>query len=114
MIEKCAFGSMTIDGRTYTTDLKILPDGRVRDGWWRARGHRLTWDDIADLSGLHAQVLVVGTGIYGRMKPEKDLEARLAEQGIDLVTAWSRKAADIYNHNRQQGVPTMACFHLTC
>ena len=50
MIESTAFGVMTIDGRTYTSDLIIFPDGRVQDGWWRKRGHVLGVDDILVLS----------------------------------------------------------------
>ncbi|MFO7715989.1 hypothetical protein [Desulfosarcina sp.] len=49
MIDSSAFGVMTIDGRTYTSDLFIFPDGRVRDGWWRQRGHVLCVDDLLAL-----------------------------------------------------------------
>ena len=114
MIEKCAFGSMTIDGRTYSSDLKILPDGHIKDGWWRAKGHRLNWEDIADLVELEPVRLVIGTGIYGRMKPASDLKERLAGHSIHLVQAWSKKAAEAYNDALKQGIKVAACFHLTC
>ena len=114
MIEKCSFGSMVIDGRKYTSDLKILPDGRVQDGWLRGKGHRLTWEDIQSLVSLKPDLLVVGTGIYGRMKPAPDLEKRLADQGIDLLQAWTKKAAEAFNSARQRGINAVACFHLTC
>jgi hypothetical protein len=39
MIESSAFGVMTIDGRTFSSDLIIFPDGSVKDRWWRQRGH---------------------------------------------------------------------------
>jgi hypothetical protein len=114
MIEKCSFGSMVIDGRRYTSDLKILTDGRVQDGWWRARGHRLTWEDIESLVDPKPDLLVVGAGIYGRMKPAPGLVQRLADEGIEAVVAWSKNAAEAYNDARQRGIKTAACFHLTC
>jgi hypothetical protein len=49
MIQSTSFGTMTIDGRTYTSDLFIFPDGTVKDGWWRRRGHVLGVDDIIAL-----------------------------------------------------------------
>ena len=61
MIENCSFGSMVIDGQTYTTDLKILTDGRVLDRWRRQDGHRLDWQDIAELVGAKPDLLIVGT-----------------------------------------------------
>ena len=35
MIEKNEFGAIRVDGKTYTTDIIIYPDGRVSDNWWR-------------------------------------------------------------------------------
>jgi hypothetical protein len=38
MIDKYSFGSITIDGRTYDTDVIIYPE-RIDDRWWRKEGH---------------------------------------------------------------------------
>jgi hypothetical protein len=115
MIEAVHFGSMTIDGRKFTSDLLIFPDGRVVDQWLRGRGHLLTLADIGTLVARNPAVIVVGSGIFGRMKPENGLAAALTEKGIELVVAPSRTAGDHYNHVAQHGGKAVAaCFHLTC
>ena len=114
MIEKTAFGSMTIKGRVYTTDLMIFPDGSIVDHWWRAEGHRLTLSDIQVLVDQGPALIIAGMGIYGRMKAEKGLKEILADKGIELYTAWTKAAANRFNAviRKQSGVA--ACFHLTC
>jgi len=114
MIESTAFGTMTIDGRTFTSDLFIFPDGRVKDGWWRQRGHALYIDDILALVDTAPQLIVAGTGTSGRMRPEADLSPLLAERGIDFIAEPNPRAVEIYNSKRAGGLKVGACFHLTC
>jgi hypothetical protein len=114
MIEKISFGSMIIDGRTFTSDLMIFPDGTIKDHWWRSEGHRLTIEDMAALVNRKPGIVVVGTGIYGRMKPERRLKESLAEMGIEIVTAWTKAAAQQYNTLAGERREVAACFHLTC
>ena len=45
-IERYSFGIIVIDGKTYTDDLIILPDGKILKPWWRQQGHQLTMDDL--------------------------------------------------------------------
>ena len=113
MIESCSFGDMVIDGRRHTSDLIIDPDGRVQDGWWRAEGHSLSLDDIAELVAAHPEEIIAGTGSSGMMKIEPGLQAALAAKGIAFHALPTREAATLYNQasgKRKVG----ACFHLTC
>jgi hypothetical protein len=114
MIQSSAFGRMTIDGRIYTSDLFIFPDGRVKDGWWRQRGHVLTVDDILTLVDAAPDLIVAGTGTSGRMRPEADLSPFLRERGIDFIAKPNARAVDIYNQKAVAGLAVGACFHLTC
>jgi hypothetical protein len=114
MIESSTFGHMTIDGRTYTSDLFIFPDGRVQDGWWRQRGHMLLTDDMLVLADTAPDFIVAGTGTSGRMRPAPDLRAFLREKGIALIAEPTPRAVDIYNQKRTAGLTVGACFHLTC
>lgn len=114
MIESSTFGVMTIDGRTYTSDLIIFPDGRVKDGWWRQRGHSLCVDDILALVDAAPELVVAGTGTSGRMRPAPDLRSFLREKGIALIAEPTPRAMDIYNKKRTAGLTVGACFHLTC
>ena len=114
MIESSAFGRMSIDGQTYTSDLLIFPDGRVQDGWWRRRGHVLGVDDIMALVDDSLDLIVAGTGTSGRMRPEVDLSPFLREKGIEYIAEPNSRAIPIYNQKVTMGLKVGACFHLTC
>ena len=113
MIDSSAFGSMTIDGRQYNTDLIIYPDGKVADGWWREAGHRLSIKDIEPLAAAGPEIIIAGTGVNGRMRPDPDLERFLALKGILFVAASNEEAARLYNQ-KADSHRTGACFHLYC
>ena len=44
-IDSYEFGRIVVDGRAYSQDLILLPDG-IQDSWWRQESHLL---QIADL-----------------------------------------------------------------
>ena len=113
MIETYAFGSIIINGKEYNSDIIIFPDGTVKASWWRKEGHRLSIEDISDLIQSAPELIIVGTGAYGFMKPERELEGRLKDKGIELKTAPTDQAITLYKalyQKRKLG----ACFHLTC
>jgi hypothetical protein len=114
MIEKCSFGAMVIDQRTFHADLMIYPDERVVDHWRRETGHRLIYADISELAASKPDVIVVGTGIYGLMRPAPDLAAILADQGIELLSARTKSAVKTFNRLKGTTKRVAACFHLTC
>ena len=114
MIESTAFGVMTIDRRTYTSDLFIFPDGRVKDGWWRQRGHVLCVDDILSLVESAPDVIVAGTGTSGRMRPEANVLPFLEEKGVQFIAEANTLAVEQYNQKVKAGFSVGACFHLTC
>lgn len=113
MIEHYSFGKMTIDGTEYTSDVQVLPDRRVVPSWRRREGHRLALEDLHALLETHPSTLIVGTGRFGLMRPDKGLAAQLEKRGVCLRSAPTAKAAAIYNE-RCAEPGTAACFHLTC
>jgi hypothetical protein len=113
MINGFRFGAMVIDGTSYTSDLVIYPDGRIVDSWWRKNGHRLVVDDISELIQSSPEVIVVGTGVYGYMKPESGLIETLLQKDISFIADKNEQAIAHYNamfDSKRIG----ACFHLTC
>ncbi len=114
MIDSCTFGSMTIDGQRIDSDLKIFPEGRVKANWWRASGHLLKPEDITDVIASGPDVIVVGTGIYGRMEISPRTRALLSEKGITLVAEPTETAARMYNSAMDRKEKVAGCFHLTC
>jgi hypothetical protein len=113
MIDSFKFGSMVIGGRRYTSDLIIYPDGHVRDGWWRSRGHVLTRSDVQTLVEAGPEMIIAGTGIHGRMQPEPGLEKTLGKMGIEF-RAGSNDQAVIWYNGRSVTLNVGACFHLSC
>lgn len=113
MIEDCSFGTMVIDGYTYTSDLIVFPDGTVADSWWRQSGHRLSIGDIKPLVDTGPEVIVAGTGVSGMMRPDPGLKALLAKKGIAFLAAPNRRAMTLFNEKARR-LKTGGCFHLTC
>ena len=113
MITGYSFGHMVINGKGYSSDLIIYPDGRVRSSWWRKSGHVLSSSDINDLIETAPQAIVAGTGAYGMMKPAPELEKLLAEKGIEFLAAPTKEAVGLYN-DLSGRKSTGGCFHLTC
>jgi len=113
MIESYSFGRMIVDGKEYTTDLIIFPN-RVKDGWWRKEGHRLSVEDIEEAVGKQPAVLVVGTGYWGSMSVPSETKRYIGERGIKLVIQPTKEACKTYNRLVQSEREVVAAFHLPC
>jgi hypothetical protein len=111
-IDAYSFGSVTIDGQRYTSDVLVFRD-RVDAGWWRKAGHRLCPDDLKAVVAAKPEALVVGTGAYGVMAVPAETAKWLAAQGIELITEKTDAACQEFNrlsHQRR----VVAALHLTC
>jgi len=113
MIEDYRFGNIRIDGKNYTSDVKII-NGKVKPNWWRKEGHNLFPEDIQDILEAKPEVLVVGTGAYGVMKISSQVRKLLEQKKIELIEAKTEKAAQIYNELLQSGKKVAFAAHLTC
>ena len=112
-IDSCSFGSIIINGETYSDDLVILPDGAILKPWWRKRGHQLTIDDLQELIDSSSEIIVVGTGVNGRVIPDKNLKSDLAKFDIELIAIPNKEAIKVFNElalEKRIG----GGFHLTC
>ena len=113
MIEQYNFGSITISGKQYTADLKIIA-GQVVSGWWRKSGHLVDLDDIADIIRAKPENLVIGTGNPGLMKVSVALKQHLESCGINLIEQPTATAVKTFNQLLAAGKNPAAGFHLTC
>lgn len=111
-IDSYEFGRMVIDGRTYTQDLIITPEG-IRENWWRLEGHRLQLPDLAEALATKPQVVIVGTGQPGRLRVDPELRLYLQENGIDLLELPTSQACQRFNLLASKR-RVLAAFHLTC
>ncbi len=112
-IDNCSFGSLVINGKTYTDDIVIHPDGEILNLWRRKRGHQLSMDDLRELIDSSPDVIVAGTGVSGGVKPDKNIESDLAKLGIEFIAAPNEKTIKVFNA-LVPGKRVGAGFHLTC
>lgn len=114
MVTAYSFGRIVVDGREYRKDLIILADGSVYHPWWRGEGHSLTHDDMEAVMAAPPDIVVVGTGAYGRMSADKSLLDWLESAGVTLKLLPTDKAVAEYNSALESGKKVAACLHLTC
>ncbi|MBL7205490.1 MAG: hypothetical protein ISS63_14370 [Desulfobacteraceae bacterium] len=112
-IDSCSFGTLVINGKPYTDDLIIHPDGKILKPWRRKRGHQLSLDDLRELIDSSPEVIVAGTGVSGGVIPERNLEEDLSKLAIDFIAAPNEKAIRVFNELVQEK-RVGAGFHLTC
>jgi hypothetical protein len=111
-IEGYRFGRITIDGQQHTNDLIILPD-RIVTHWWRETGHELRPIDVEAVLDAEPELLVVGTGAYGRMRVTDETRRVLQDAGIRLIVQPTDDAVQTYE---QKAGETRLAFalHVTC
>jgi hypothetical protein len=111
-IEHYSFGKISINGKTYTSDVIIYP-GRVDSSWWRKEGHYLQVVDLTDVINAKPEVLIIGTGYSGVMVVPKETISHLESKGIEVHVARSEKAVEMFNKLQKEKI-VIAALHLTC
>ena len=111
-IDSYHFGQIVINGKKYSSGVIIFPD-RVKDNWWKKKGHQLCLEDIAEVIAENPEVLVVGTGAAGLLKVLPEMQQEIEARGIKLIAEPTSEACNLYNQlSRLQKV--VAALHLTC
>ena len=112
IINSYSFGSITVDGKTYHSDVIIFPD-RINSKWWRKSGHLLSEDDIEEILRCDPEVLIIGTGRSGLMKVESRVVEKLNSLGIKYIIKKTDEAVKEYNRLGKKD-RVICAFHLTC
>jgi hypothetical protein len=112
-IAKYRFGRIDIDGRSYHSDVIVTPE-RIIDSWWRKDGHRLAVDDLEEIVAARPDILVVGTGFFGRMVVSEEVRRYLEARGIRVLEARTAQAVEDLNNLQAQSGRVVAALHLTC
>ena len=107
------FGKIAIADKTYTSDVIIAP-GQVIDSWWRKQGHILQIEDLDDIVNAKPDMLIIGTGYYGRMQVPDATKQYLEERGIKVLQAKTRDAVTEFNQLQKEYARIVAALHLTC
>lgn len=111
VISEYRFGHIVIDGREHSKDVILLPD-RIVSNWWRRDGHSLVVEDLAEVVQELPRNLVIGSGAYGRMKPDRNAIAELENHGIKVEVLPTEDA--VARYRQLDPATTAAALHLTC
>lgn len=112
-VDEYSFGSITIAGTTYTSDVIIYPQD-VDASWWRAEGHNLAIEDVRQIAAAKPGKVIIGTGYYGQMRvPEQTLKW-FADHNIQVEMAKTGDAVKRFNELQREAASVVAALHLTC
>jgi len=111
MIQKFSFGQITIDGKTYHSDVIIFPD-QVKASWWRREGHILKKEDVEEVVAFKPDILMIGTG-YGGLTVPAETADHVRSMGIKLIVEKTEKICARYNE-LSPSQKVIAALHLTC
>jgi len=110
-IEDYEFGKVTVDGNEQRQDLIVLP-GRVVSNWRRKDGHSLVVEDLGEVLEDLPELLILGTGHDGQMRPKPQTIDELRERGIQVEVMPTGEAVARYGDLDPER--TAAALHLTC
>ena len=111
MINSYSFGSITIDGKTYTHDV-IISAGKVKS-WWRATSHEVTINDVEPVLEEKPRTVIFGTGASGVCEVFPETVKYLEKQGITVKILRTAEAVDELNQ-RHAEAGVVGALHLTC
>ncbi len=112
-IDHYRFGRIGIAGQDYDADLIILPN-RVQSNWRRREGHCLDRQDLASVVAEAPELLVIGTGYFGRMRVPDQTLAALRDSGVEVRVAKTGAAVAEFNRLQSHCAQIAAALHLTC
>lgn len=111
-INRYQFGKITIDGKTYTSDLILFPD-KILQNWRREKGHTLSIKDLSNIIEFKPDVLIIGTGMFGLMHVSDNTIAKLKHYGINHISIQKTKDA-CEKYNQEKYIEKVAALHLSC
>jgi hypothetical protein len=113
-IDSYTFGSIEVDGTSYSKDV-IIVRGEVLSPWWReAGGHVFAPDDLQTVIDAAPKTVVLGTGFFGMVKVREETLAAFDARGTRVVVEKTRQATEVFNRLTADGVDAAAALHLTC
>lgn len=120
MIEDYQFGSIVVDGETYSHDVEVFWTGDVFD-WWRKESHVIDIEDVIDVVEQNPESIVIGTGQDGMAKVTERAQKFIQDRGIKLFIDPTEQAVRTFNIRKEEsqeeeGKPekVIGLFHITC
>jgi hypothetical protein len=116
-IERTQFGQIVIDGRDFPYDVVVQRSGAVVKRTKRlskaiyGTSHILSEDEARAIHEPGVEVVILGTGQYGRLTLSPEAERFFANQGCAVEARPTPEAIILFN---QEHRPRVGLFHVTC
>ena len=110
-IEHYEIGIIEIDGRVFTSDVVISPEG-VSDSAWRLDGHTLTKESVEPLLRMQPGVLVLGTGADGAVTVPPETVEFMSRLCPEVHVEMTARACMLYNELARGERRVVAALHL--
>ncbi len=117
-IDSTNFGSITIEGKKYFQVL-IIEDKVEEREYERLESlfgtsHRIGEWETEKLLDNKPDIIVIGNGQSGMLEVSEDLKNKASDAVIELITAITPEAIEIYNTKMKEGQQVNALIHTTC
>ncbi|TXT63937.1 MAG: hypothetical protein BAJALOKI1v1_640001 [Promethearchaeota archaeon] len=121
--DKTSFGKIWIDGKKYSHDVYIYPDGKIekrnKKNSPRIDGHRsLSEWELNLILEKEPEVLIIGMGQSGVLPFTEDVKQKLSalkdEKEIELVRGNTPDILEKANEKFKSGRKVAAIIHTTC
>ncbi len=110
-IDSVKFGEITVDGKTYYSDLVVFWDGSLS---MRPKSHVFGVEELVRVLERNPDSVVIGTGISGILKITDDARELAETKGVKFFMDVSENACDIFNGLVKEGKKAAAVIHTTC
>lgn len=117
-INSTKFGEVVIDGKKYNQVL-IIGDLIIERDYERLKklfntSHKIGEWETNELLKEKSEIIVVGTGQNALLEIDKDFSNAMEDKDIEVISAPTPKAIQIYNEKVRAGKRVNALIHTTC
>ena len=110
-ITSYSFGKMIVDGKTYTNELQILPNGTVKK-WSPNDPHYILPADIEEIVSSSIKTLIIGNGANGEAAIPDETIKFIKAKSITVHIMNTYEAVKLFNESSKEAMG--AIFHLNC
>ena len=94
---------MVVDGKTYTSELQILPNGTVKK-WSPSDTHYILQVDIEEIMNSSTKTLIIGNGANGEGAIPDETKKIIKAKGINVHIMNTHKAIKFFNDSSKEAM----------
>lgn len=122
-IDSTSFEKITVDGIDFDHDVVIFPDCIKKRKKWISKekygtSRKFTRDEMSEYLGdvkkEDIDILIVGTGQYGKLGLMDEAKELLEEENIEFRELKTPEAIEFFNENKEPPREKIGIFHVTC